>query len=50
MNLLCNRIILYNRTTSPPVSFVFTCVTFAVFDIMYFCFGLKTLDIGEFLW
>ena len=50
MDLLYNRIILYNRTISSLVLFIFTGVTFGVFDIIYFRLALKTLDIGWFLW
>ena len=50
MDLLCNRILLYNRITSSLVSFIFTGVTFGVFDIIYFRLGLKALDIGRFSW
>ena len=45
-----NRIILYNRTISSLVSFIFTGVTFGVFDIIYFCLALKELDNGRFSW
>ena len=56
MDLLCNRIvfysriILYNRTISSLVLFIFTGVTFGVVDLMYFRLVLKELDIGRFLW
>ena len=50
MNLLYNRIILYNRTISSLVLFIFTGVIFGVFDIIYFRLVLKALDIGRFLW
>ena len=48
MDLLYNRIILYNRTINPLVLFIFTGVAFGVFDIIYFCLTLKALDIGQF--
>ena len=55
MDLLYNRIvlykriiILYDRTISSLVLFIFTGVTFGVFDITYFCFAFKVLDIGRF--
>ena len=47
--VLYNRIILYNRTISSLVLFIFTGVTFGVFDIIYFRLALKALDIGQFL-
>ena len=50
MDLLYNRIILYNRTISALVLFIFTGVTFGVFDIIYFRLALKALDIGRFSW
>ena len=50
MDLLYNRILLYNRTMSLLVLFIFTGVTFEVFDIIYFRLGLKALDIGRFSW
>ena len=50
MDLLYNRIVLYNRTISSLVLFIFTGVTFGVFDKIYFCLALKALDIGWFLW
>ena len=50
MNLLYNRIILYNRTISSLVLFIFTGVIFGVFDIIYFRLALKALDIGRFSW
>ena len=50
MDLLYNRIVLYNRTISSLVLFIFTGVTFGVFYIIYFCLALKALDIGQFLW
>ena len=50
MDLLYNRIVLYNRTISSLVLFIFTGVIFGVFDIIYFRLALKTLDIGWFLW
>ena len=46
--VLYNRIILYNRTISSLVLFIFTGVTFGVFDIIYFRLALKALDIGRF--
>ena len=48
--VLYDRILLYNRTISPLVLFVFTGVTFGVFDIIYFRLALKALDIGRFSW
>ena len=48
--VLYNRIILYNRTISSLVLFIFTGVTFRVFDIIYFHLALKALDIGWFSW
>ena len=48
--VLYKRIILYNRTISSLVLFVFTGVTFGVFDIIYFRLVLKALDIGRFSW
>ena len=48
--VLYNRIILYNRTISSLVLFIFTGVTFGVFDIIYFRLALKAQDIGRFLW
>ena len=36
MDLLYNRIIVYNRTISPLVLFIFTPVAFGVFDIIHF--------------
>ena len=56
MDLLYNRIvlysrtILYNRTISSLVLFIFTGVTFGVFDVIYFRLALKALDIGWFSW
>ena len=44
------RIILYNRTISSLLLFIFTDVTFGVFDIIYFRLALKALDIGRFSW
>ena len=34
--VLYNRIIIYNRATSSLVLFIFTVVTFGIFDIIYF--------------
>ena len=48
--VLYNRIILYNRTISSLVLFIFTGVTFRVFDIIYFRLALKALDMGRVLW
>ena len=48
--VLYNRIILYNRTISSLVLFIFTGVTFRVFDIIYFRLALKALSIGRFSW
>ena len=50
MDFLYNRIVLYNRTISLLVLFIFTGVTFGVFDIIYFRLALKALDIGRFSW
>ena len=57
MDLLYNRIvlykriiILYDRTISSLVLFIFTGVTFGVFDIICFRLALKALDIGRFSW
>ena len=41
--VLCNRIILYIRTISSSVLFIFTVVTFGVFDIIYFRLALRIL-------
>ena len=49
-DLLYNRIILYYRTISPLVLFIFAAVAFGVFDIICFCLALKALDIGQFSW
>ena len=46
--VLYNRIILYNRTISSLVSFIFTGVTFGVFDIIYFLLALKALELADF--
>ena len=46
---LVRFLILYNRTNS-LVLFVFTGVTFGVFDIIYFPLALKHLDINRVLW
>ena len=43
MDLLYNRIILYNRTINSLVLFIFTGVTFRVFDMIYFRFSLNAL-------
>ena len=48
--VLYNRLILYNRTISSLVLFIFTGVTFGVFNIIYFCSALMALDIGWFWW
>ena len=48
--ILYNRIILYNRTISSLALFIFTGVTFGVFNIIYFCSALMALDIGWFWW
>ena len=48
--VLYNRIMLYNRTISSLVLLIFAGVTFEVFDIIYFRFALKVLDIGQFSW
>ena len=50
IDLLYNRIILYNRTISPLILFLFTAVAFGVFDIIFFRLALKALDIGQFSW
>ena len=56
MYLLCNRTVLYNRiilcnrTISSLILFIFTVVTFGVFDIIYFRLALKALDISRFSW
>ena len=56
MDLLYNRIvfydriILYNRTINLLGFFIFTGVTFRVFDIIYFRLALRALDIDRFLW
>ena len=50
MDLLYNRIILYNRKISSLVLFIFTGVTFGAADVIYFCLALKALDIGRFSW
>ena len=53
MDLLYNRIVFYNRIVlySRPISslvlFIFTGVTFGLFDIIYFRLALKALDIGR---
>ena len=41
--VLYNRIILCNRTISLLVLFIFTVVTFGVFDIIYFRLALRIL-------
>ena len=41
--VLYNRIILYNRTTSSLVLFIFTGVTFGVFEKIYFHLALRHL-------
>ena len=43
MDLLYNRIILYNRTINSLVLFIFTGVTFRVFGMIYFPFSLNAL-------
>ena len=48
--VLYNRIILYNKTINSLVLFVFTRAIFGVFDIIYFRFALKAVDIGRFSW
>ena len=48
--VLSNRIILCNRTISSLILFIFTGVTFGVFDIIYFRLALKALDISRFSW
>ena len=48
--VLYSRIVLCNRTISSLVLFIFTGVTFGVFDIIYFRLALKALDIGRFSW
>ena len=47
---LYNRIMLSNRIITSLVLFIFTGVTFGVFDIIYFRLALKALDIGRFSW
>ena len=47
---LYNKIILYNRTISSLALFIFTGVTFGVFDIIYSRPALKALDAGRFSW
>ena len=42
------RIMLYDRTITSLVLFIFTGVIFGVFDIIYFRLALKALDIGRF--
>ena len=44
--VLYNRIILYNRTISSLVLFIFTGVTFRVFEIICFRLALKAPNIG----
>ena len=44
------RIMLYDRTITSLVLFIFTGVIFGVFDIIYFRLALKALDIGRFSW
>ena len=46
--ILYNRIVAYNRTISSWVLFIFTDVTFGVFNIIYFRLALNALDIGRF--
>ena len=48
--VLYNRIMLYSRTISSLVLFIFTGVTFEVFNIIYFRLGLKALDFDRFSW
>ena len=50
MDLLYNRIVLYNREISSLVLFIFTGDTFGVFDIIYSCLALMELDNGRFSW
>ena len=50
IDLLYNRIILYNRTISPLILFIFTAVAFGVFGTIYFRVALMALDIGQFSW
>ena len=50
MDLLYSRIVLYNRTISSLILFLFTGATFAGFDIIYFHLLLKALGIGWFSW
>ena len=45
--VLYNRIMLCNRTISSLVLFIFTGVTFGVFDIIYFRLALKAGFRGE---
>ena len=50
LKIAFSTIILYNRTISSLVLFIFTGVIFGVFDIIYFRLALKALDIGRFSW
>ena len=50
LKIAFSTIILYNRTISSLVLFIFTGVIFGVFDIIYFRLALKALDIGQFSW
>ena len=48
--VLYNRIILYNEKISLLPLFIFTGVTFGLFDIIYFRLALKALGIGRSSW
>ena len=50
LKIAFSTIILYNRTISSLVLFIFTGVIFGVFDIIYFRLALKALDISRFSW
>ena len=45
IDLLYNRIVLYNRTISPLILFIFTGVTFGVFGIINFRLAFKALNV-----
>ena len=45
--VLNDKIMIYKRTISSSL-FIFTVVTFGVFDIVCFCFALKALDVDQF--
>ena len=46
--VLNDKIMIYKRTISSLSLFIFTGVTFGVFDIVCFCFALKALDVDQF--